>query len=169
MMYTYHTSRPQSVYAFASLKLRRTRFALRPPRGCATRIPQGEAWWAMTDSNRRHPACKAGALPAELIALNLTHIAACPRNARPATEQKRRPCGRRFCSVAGLALRGQAAIWVRFRAISSAGRAPALHAGCRRFESVIAHHASPCGIRVAQPRGGRRAKRVRRSLSEAKA
>ena len=25
-------------------------------------------WWAMTGSNRRHPACKAGALPAELIA-----------------------------------------------------------------------------------------------------
>jgi len=23
-------------------------------------------WWAVTDSNRRHPACKAGALPAEL-------------------------------------------------------------------------------------------------------
>ena len=27
-------------------------------------------WWAMTGSNCRHPACKAGALPAELI----THI-----------------------------------------------------------------------------------------------
>ena len=27
-------------------------------------------WWAMTGSNRRHPACKAGALPAELIALD---------------------------------------------------------------------------------------------------
>jgi hypothetical protein len=26
-------------------------------------------WWAVTDSNRRHPACKAGALPAELTAL----------------------------------------------------------------------------------------------------
>jgi hypothetical protein len=25
-------------------------------------------WWAVTDSNRRHPACKAGALPAELTA-----------------------------------------------------------------------------------------------------
>ena len=23
-------------------------------------------WWSLTDSNRRHPACKAGALPAEL-------------------------------------------------------------------------------------------------------
>ena len=28
-------------------------------------------WWAMTGSNRRHPACKAGALPAELIARDL--------------------------------------------------------------------------------------------------
>jgi hypothetical protein len=26
-------------------------------------------WWAVTDSNRRHPACKAGALPTELTAL----------------------------------------------------------------------------------------------------
>ena len=26
-------------------------------------------WWAMTDSNRRHPRCKRGALPTELIAL----------------------------------------------------------------------------------------------------
>ena len=26
--------------------------------------------WAVTDSNRRHPACKAGALPAELTALS---------------------------------------------------------------------------------------------------
>jgi hypothetical protein len=24
-------------------------------------------WWVMTDSNRRHPRCKRGALPAELI------------------------------------------------------------------------------------------------------
>src|ERR1700722_9489531 len=31
----------QSVYAFAALKLRRTRFALRALRGCATRSPKG--------------------------------------------------------------------------------------------------------------------------------
>jgi hypothetical protein len=36
----------QSVFAFASLKLRRTpRFALQAPSGCATRSPKGEAWW----------------------------------------------------------------------------------------------------------------------------
>jgi hypothetical protein len=28
-----------------------------------------ENWWAVTDSNRRHPACKADALPTELTAL----------------------------------------------------------------------------------------------------
>ncbi len=27
-------------------------------------------WWRMTGSNRRPPACRAGALPAELILLN---------------------------------------------------------------------------------------------------
>ena len=27
---------------------------------------QAKAWWSQTGSNRRHPACKAGALPAEL-------------------------------------------------------------------------------------------------------
>ena len=26
----------------------------------------GRNWWSQTDSNRRHPACKAGALPTEL-------------------------------------------------------------------------------------------------------
>jgi hypothetical protein len=37
----------QSVFAFASLKLRRTpRFVLQAPCGCATRSPKGEAWWA---------------------------------------------------------------------------------------------------------------------------
>ena len=30
-------------------------------------------WWRMTGSNRRPPACKAGALPAELIPLKLSH------------------------------------------------------------------------------------------------
>src|SRR3954454_9767077 len=29
---------------------------------------RGAGWWAVTESNRRHPACKAGALPAELTA-----------------------------------------------------------------------------------------------------
>ena len=31
-------------------------------------------WWAKTGSNRRHPACKAGALPAELFAHELNAI-----------------------------------------------------------------------------------------------
>src|SRR4051812_24435974 len=31
-------------------------------------------WWAMTGSNRRHPRCKRGALPTELIALRKVAI-----------------------------------------------------------------------------------------------
>lgn len=31
----------------------------------------GMIWWAMRDSNSRHPRCKRGALPAELIALRI--------------------------------------------------------------------------------------------------
>ncbi len=30
-------------------------------------LPQASKWWVMTDSNRRHSACKADALPTELI------------------------------------------------------------------------------------------------------
>ena len=32
-----------------------------------------ESWWAMTGSNRRHAACKAAALPTELIARIAEH------------------------------------------------------------------------------------------------
>ena len=34
-------------------------------------------WWSQTGSNRRPPACKAGALPAELWPLNLHGFCAC--------------------------------------------------------------------------------------------
>lgn len=58
----------------------------------------------------------------------------------------------------------------RGRAVSSVGRASALHAECRRFESVIAHHASPCGLCVAQPwKRPQGEVCVRRSSSEARA
>ena len=30
------------------------------------RRPASAGWWSQTESNRRHPACKAGALPTEL-------------------------------------------------------------------------------------------------------
>ncbi len=33
------------------------------------RSPSDRSWWAVTGSNRRHPRCKRGALPAELTAL----------------------------------------------------------------------------------------------------
>ena len=35
------------------------------------RLAEWRGWWAMTDSNRRHPRCKRGALPTELIARKL--------------------------------------------------------------------------------------------------
>ena len=31
-------------------------------------------WWSLTESNRRHPACKAGALPAELRPRNIASL-----------------------------------------------------------------------------------------------
>src|SRR5262245_35133582 len=50
------------------------------------------------------------------------------------------------------------AIKVRTRAVSSVGRAPALHAGCRRFESVTAHQPSRLR-RFGRQAGRRRAKK----------
>lgn len=35
---------------------------------------KGNKWWAMRDSNSRHPRCKRGALPTELIALRVPRI-----------------------------------------------------------------------------------------------
>src|SRR5258705_1062893 len=52
----------------------------------------------------------------------------------------------------------------KLRGHSSAGRALAWHARGRRFDPAWLHHASPFGLRVAQPRGALRAKRgARRS------
>ena len=39
---------------------------LNPLGEAPTTIMCGSSWWSLTGSNRRHPACKAGALPAEL-------------------------------------------------------------------------------------------------------
>ena len=46
-----------------------------------TRSRGSGSWWSQTESNRRHPACKAGALPTELWPL--THCVSClkPRRA----------------------------------------------------------------------------------------
>jgi hypothetical protein len=51
-----HTEQAQSTKLDANLfSLRMTAFLSTP-----------KVWWSRTGSNRRHPACKAGALPAEL-------------------------------------------------------------------------------------------------------
>jgi hypothetical protein len=42
-----------------AVRLRKRRLAEPKPRS-------GEGWWSQTESNRRPPACKAGALPTEL-------------------------------------------------------------------------------------------------------
>lgn len=43
------------------------------PADCAATILRiARRWWSRTGSNRRHPACKAGALPAELRPLDNT-------------------------------------------------------------------------------------------------
>src|SRR5438105_6320978 len=49
----------------------------------ASRSAASKGWWAVTDSNRRHPACKAGALPAELTAL--PHLYRCAMARRKCT------------------------------------------------------------------------------------
>ena len=48
-----------------SLMLRRATFAVRGL-ACQPKRPRREGWWSQTESNRRPPACKAGALPTEL-------------------------------------------------------------------------------------------------------
>src|SRR6185312_7336705 len=48
-------------YFFQIVKERELRLPISPL------IRKGSDWWRMTGSNRRPPACKAGALPAELI------------------------------------------------------------------------------------------------------
>src|SRR6188474_1905623 len=52
----------RSVFAFASLKLRRTLLRPKGLRGAAPRVAlKGEAWWAVTVSNCRPPGCKQDA------------------------------------------------------------------------------------------------------------
>ncbi len=55
-----------------------------PPR-LATSLPLRHIWWRMTGSNRRPPACKAGALPAELILHNCLATSYSHRDKVPTT------------------------------------------------------------------------------------
>ncbi len=48
------------------LKLRRARLHLTISRWLTTRSSKSVGWWSRSGSNRRPPACKAGALPTEL-------------------------------------------------------------------------------------------------------
>jgi hypothetical protein len=82
------------IEACASPPAEATADSLRYKLACQPKQRRREGWWAMTDSNRRHPACKAGALPAELIARSLSLIAAGQRMAsawRPGPINKAAP------------------------------------------------------------------------------
>ena len=53
-------------------------------------------WWRMTGSNRRPPACKAGALPAELIPQDLAILVVGLAGFEPATPALSRRCSNRL-------------------------------------------------------------------------
>src|SRR4029078_2843838 len=80
--------------ASQELRLSPPNFALRPTTGslrveaaCQPKRRRRDGWWAVTGSNRRHPACKAGALPAELTALAAL-IAPAPQHCKRARTYK---------------------------------------------------------------------------------
>jgi hypothetical protein len=50
-----------------------------------------EPWWSLTGSNRRHPACKAGALPAELRPLKPWRLRRGSRGFLSLKRQRRHP------------------------------------------------------------------------------
>ncbi len=53
--------------SFAKARLRRSHGGQPSfPLACRPKLQSSEGWWSQTGSNRRPPACKAGALPAEL-------------------------------------------------------------------------------------------------------
>src|SRR3954466_1147307 len=72
--------------AFASL----LRGSLRTRRLAEPKRRRREGWWAVTGSNRRPPACKAGALPAELTALT-AFIAPVPNHFKRGPDKRTPP------------------------------------------------------------------------------
>ena len=76
----------------------------------------------------------------------------CPtlREATAGVEQSLFACRFFLCRICALASDRRRAILGGRWAVSSVGRAPALHAGCRRLESVTAHHAPACAMSPAR-------------------
>jgi hypothetical protein len=89
---THGQCRLQSVFAFASLKLRRTRFVPSVLRGCATRSPKGEAWWACLDSNQEPDRYERGEYPKDLNIFN---------DSRARLLVFMHICSRGFCGISG--------------------------------------------------------------------
>lgn len=69
---------------------------------------QPEPWWSRTGSNRRPPACKAGALPAELRPLKVWQITAPCRCARANRPEAHSPHRKRWWAWEDLNLRPHA-------------------------------------------------------------
>ncbi len=69
-----------------------------PRQGCGLPTNGGvrRCWWRMTGSNRRPPACKAGALPAELIPQDLSILVVGLAGFEPATPALSRRCSNRL-------------------------------------------------------------------------
>ena len=67
-------------------------------------LPGAFEWWRMTGSNRRPPACKAGALPAELIPLVLVGLG----GLEPPTPRLSSVCSNQLSYKPRLGVRGQA-------------------------------------------------------------
>lgn len=107
-------------------------------------------WWAMRDSNSRHPRCKRGALPTELIALSRCRTSV------------RRVGGRDLC-VTGENRKSVRAIFSNF--LSRAG-APVMKPVDKLGgdERQLSRHAAHCRslrwariyIKEGEPRGGER-------------
>lgn len=68
-------------------------------------------WWAMRDSNSRHPRCKRGALPTELIALRVLRIMSAASVAVMYSDRKKtaRAFMKFFCFFSGQLFRARKA------------------------------------------------------------
>ena len=72
-----HDRLSERSYLFTMSDITHPPEALWLPRGCEKRFSANEPepdWWSQTGSNRRPPACKAGALPTELWPLQISGI-----------------------------------------------------------------------------------------------
>jgi hypothetical protein len=104
-----------------------------------THLSIGQPW--KIDHVHRPPRLGERRSPIVRIGITYFPIVSWPLEARaqrlpPRTGDGVEPRTQADCPLSG----GRILLNLALRAVSSVGRAPALHAGCRRFESVTAHH-----------------------------